>query len=389
VAALSFDLTNISLTKSDTSTVSFGSNLAGVEVAGTRLSPRLVAAASVAQGNYVTMSGTLATATAVTAGSNPQIVTVPPLTPTLAIPININVQADPVAILLDIDIDGSINPGANPTYSPRFTVSELTLGATFFQALIDDQLAKVTAVDTTLGTFTVTLNTFGIDLTVKTDAATGFGGTSQAPLTSLNELQVNDEVILNGILDTDLSLLADRVDAEFRGSVTEQAGMINAQTIPPGSGYVVTGKLASREGVPATPVASVDFNVPAAATFEIQAEDLTVAGFSFDATSVFIGQGVALQQPTGQAINTVLLKNETIRGQVTAKGGNFIDIAPSGAQFTSQGYTSLRVITDPTTLFTNTSLSGLNPGDTISVRGLVFLVAGSPQSLAKTIRRDN
>ncbi len=383
VAALSFDLTTVTLTKTDTTTEPFGSNLSALEVAGTRLSPKLMAAASVPQASYVTMSGTLAASTVVRAGSN-TVTTLPPFTSTLAIPISVTVGTSPVAILLDMDIDGSINPGASPTYNPRFTVSALTLGAAALQAQVDDQLAKVTAVDVVGGTFTVTLNSSAIDLTVKTDAATGFGGTTQTPLTSLNDLQVNDTIILNGVLDTDLKLLAGRVDAEFRGNLAEQTGMINAW-----NPINLAGKLALREGVPPAPVASVDFN-PTGAVFEIQAEALTVGGFSFDSTSVLVGQGVGLQQPTPapQPISTVLLKNETIRGRVASKGPNFVDITPSGAQFTSQGITSLRVVIDPTTLFTNTSLSGLNTGDTISVRGLLFLVSGSPQMLAKTVRRD-
>ncbi len=388
VAALSFDLSTVNLTKSDTTTVPFGSNLSALEVAGTRLSPKLVAAVNVPQADYVTMTGNLAAGTEVVAGSN-TVSTLSPFTPTLAIPINVTVGTSPVAILLDMDIDGSINPGPSPSYSPRFTVTNLTLGAAMLQAELDDQLAKVTAIDVTTSGFTVALNTSGITLTVKTDAATGFGGTAQTSLASLNDLQINDTVVLNGVVDTDLKLLAHRVDAEFRGSVAEQTGAINELT-PPGAGFVVKGKLAGREAVPPAAVASVDFNVPTGAVFEIQAEALTVGGFSFDAASVLLGQGVGLQQPTPtpQPISTVLLKNETIRGRVTSKGPNFVDITPTGAQFTSQGITSLRVVIDPTTLFTNTSLSGLNPGDTISVRGLLFLVFGSPQMLAKTVRRD-
>ncbi len=301
----------------------------------------------------------------------------------------------PVGLVLDFDLNRSLQ--GDLTIQP-------TLGATTLFPLlssdpledVNDFLGQVTAVGASQ--FTLQNPSSGLVLAVQVDAFTQFGGFPQAGLP-------NDftGVRVGQILAADLRLLANGTLRARRVTLEEVANtqvvegvVVSADAANGRITLVVLDEVPDIAGV--APGNRVTVNVQPGASFVVDGDGLTVPpGVSFSGPAdLLAGQEIQARvravasDSSGISLSTdrVRLRMSQFTAGVAARSGNGFTLGGLPGLFTSAEIAAIQVPASLETNFENVSgLAGLNPGDVVSLRGLLFPAATSPTLVARKVRR--
>ncbi len=208
---------------------------------------------------------------------------------------------------------------------------------------------------------------------------------------------------VNQIVEVDLSLpgggppfTAKKVELEDDVNQEDVEGMIvNAANPPTSFTMVVHDDQLSANANKVSVGNQVTVTIDATATFGIDKNGLNVpAGLSFaSGLDLLPGQEVEVQVKPGTAISAgppvsltasrIALKRSQMTGQVQA---------PAGSSFTLTGLpspfpASVQVDASQAKFENVSGVSGLNAGDTVSVKGLLFGPATSPTVVAQKVRK--
>jgi hypothetical protein len=143
----------------------------------------------------------------------------------------------------------------------------------------------------------------------------------------------------------------------------------------------------------------VRINMQAGGTFDVDDTDLPVTGMSFAGSpDIMVGQVVqiepssALASGTPEQLNTNhvrLMKTWMTAKVASVVNANTFTLQSLPGMFGTAGFSTMTVNTSAQTMFENvTNVAGLNVGDTVSVRGPMFLVSSTPTIIcAKVLKR--
>ncbi len=97
---------------------------------------------------------------------------------------------------------------------------------------------------------------------------------------------------------------------------------------------------------------------------------------------------IVLTPPAFRFRPTARLRMSQFTAAVVARSGNGLTLGGLSGLFTSAGIAAIQVPASLETNFENISgLAGLNPGDVVSLRGLLFPATNSPTLVARKLRR--
>jgi len=337
--------------------------------------------------------------------------TLSPVTATVSsapFPITIS-QNSVVGIRLDFNVNSSVQPDLS--INPTVTIKQVT------QKQDSDEGQEIEKIDEVDGQVTATAsNQFtlmnlrsGQSFTISVDGSTVFQDFSRAGCTA-SPADISC-VKLGQILDVDLSengmgmMFAKRVEFEedanreaIKGTITsaecamQQFHMVVFNEEPTVSGI--------SEGSPV--VVTIQPN----AVFQVGGEELsedggfTISGASFSScTDLMVGQDVQIRPGTVSSSGGVpSVTTDLVRlwpSQITGQVGA---INTTTGTFTLTGLSSLFTGASPTITTINvvtlskmrfedfSGLSSLTPGNTVSVRGLLFNTPGTPTLVTRTMR---
>jgi hypothetical protein len=143
----------------------------------------------------------------------------------------------------------------------------------------------------------------------------------------------------------------------------------------------------------------VTVHVPPGTSFRMDNDGLSTSGFTFGAfTDLLVGQNVQVRRVSGDGSSATPIETDRVRlrmSRFTAKVKTKIDAntftvdTSTIGLFNSAGITEITVNTSSQTAFKNiASVSALNVGDTVSLRGLLFKQpAGNPVLVAGKVRK--
>jgi hypothetical protein len=138
--------------------------------------------------------------------------------------------------------------------------------------------------------------------------------------------------------------------------------------------------------------------VQAGSVFDVDDLDMAVSGMSFASSSdLMVGQIVQIE-PTSALVNGTALQLNTnhlrlMKAWMTATvasniGPNTFTVNNLPGLFGNVGIGTIKISGSPQTSFENVSgISALNAGDTVSVRGPMFVTGGMPTLIASKIQK--
>lgn len=191
------------------------------------------------------------------------------------------------------------------------------------------------------------------------------------------------------------SLHAEKVRLESGSSQVLQ-GMIVAINNSTQFDMVMTNAAPAFQGLNLGAV--VRMNMQAGTTFDVDDTDLPVSGMSFAGSlDMMVGQIVQIQPSsalvngTPPQLNTgrVRLMKTWMTAVVASKiDANTFTLQSLPGMFGAAGFSTMKVATSTQTMFENVSnVAALNVGDTVSVRGPMFLSAGAPTMIAGKVQK--
>ena len=322
------------------------------------------------------------------------------------------------AMMLNLDLNAAasliIDPTTNTvTINPVITVTSEPADQQKNQpeaGELEHLAGTVTAVDTTKGTFTISLGQSGVSLTFATGPATKFdiADSSNGTLGALAQGMI---VRVDGTTQPDGTLLATEVESVLPVTTAfDTQGLVTSITGSPVTSFTLLAQDGNHEdksgddGGDAMPTAPITVNVDDSTVFAVDAGELTVdpAVFPFDAAHLSKGQNVeadssSAPQSMGSGGSTLLVAAQkvTLRQQAltglatnltgTLTSGQFtLTLAPDSAFALLTGQTSLTVFAQSVTDVRQDTFNDDNGGDgggdgggtptmgQVRVRGLVF-----------------
>ena len=301
----------------------------------------------------------------------------------------------PTGVVLDFDLSRSLR--GDLTIQPAITAAALApLLATGTLEEVNDFVGQVTSVGS--NQFTLKSASSGLALAVQVDGSTQFSGFAQAGLTnSITSVSVGQ------IIAADLRLLANGTLLARRVTLEDLAG---AQVV---EGVVVATDAANNrfalvvlDAVPAVvgvaPGNRVTVNSQLGTAFAVDNDGVSVPlGVSFgSAADLLVGQAVqvralsAASDAAGIVVSTdrLRLRMSQVTASVATKTGNGFTLGALPSIFTSAGVSEIQVPASLDTSFESVSgLAALNPGDVVSLRGLLFRATSSPTLAARKVRK--
>jgi hypothetical protein len=324
--------------------------------------------------------------------SNPELVVlnnaVPPapvkITPTLSstsvtvtftAPITVTSSSSSV-INFDLDLAGSVTlsgtPPTSATITPKFNVTTATANNSDEDSgEIDDVHGSVTSISAP--NFTIQTKTSTI--TFATDANTQF----KDGITALSQLKVGDIVEVDGTTKPDGSKLATKIEVEESQSGEEAEGIITAVTGAPATQITIAHQVDSTGT--ATPPVTVDVTLNASTKFSVRTDKLNLGGTvpAFDASH--IGKGQRVETDSGSSTTTPIVADK-LKLREQALVGTVSGASASGFTLTLNASSAFATLTGQSTVAvsvvsgTNLKVTPAN-GNTVRVRGLIFVNAGS------------
>ncbi len=322
-----------------------------------------------------------------------------------AAPFPLTITANsPVGLLLDINLANLINSDAtlNLSASNGMTVTQLMpVGGAL--APIEDLVGAVANKDA--GNNRFTLQRAQGNLVIQVDSNTKFTSFDQAaPACSANPQTftcvANGQIVqLNAQLQNAGTLLATGIQFEDDANQEEAEGIVVGISpgVPPTQfNIVIVGETSNTSLVQMGNLFRVQYlsNSP----FSVDDAAINTSGFSFvTASDLQVGQQILVRVRTTTAGTPPLITADRIKLRGSRFTGKVVG-TPSGTTFnvntlptifTVNGITQIQVQTSSTlTEFQNVSgVSGLVAGDTVSLRGPLFLSSGSLVLEAERVRK--
>lgn len=312
----------------------------------------------------------------------------------------IAISGSATSLNFDLDLQNSVTvSGGSATVAPVFTVTQVQIRAGETEKEEDGAIDEFTGIITAISGTTLTVqNHAGMSLTFNTDANTKFDDIS-----GFSALKVGMLVEVKASSQADGSFLAAAIEAKVEiGDMEEQMeleGLVTQTTGTPVTTFqLLTRQAAMAAGTPPAVGQGIGVNVTSSTVFRIPKRgfDLTNLPFTpaFDASHLIAGQSVEVDSPTPATTSVnagrVALHAQMVKGTVsnlTSTGSNsstFTLTVPADSVFaTLTGSTTLTVFKQPGTDLRNSIT--INNGDTVRVRGLLFLDGASLKLVARRI----
>lgn len=301
----------------------------------------------------------------------------------------------PFNMQIDFDLMDSIQSsmGMNPTMTS--TMQQSMQSSDVFDQM-DDMVGQITSIDVSDNQFKIAFVQGMPSMTVVTDSNTTFENFDSAGKTNnMAGLSQGEIVLVNMQLIASGSLRAATVRLE---SMNPQVldGMVLVMDSPTQFDMVVMNEAPAFQGVNVGDV--IRMNLDSGASFNIDDMDLPVSGMIFGGSSdMMIGQMVQIEPtsslvsgtPSQLTTNTVRLMNTWVTASVASKiDANTLALQNLPGMFGAAGMTTMKVSTSLQTEFDNvSSAAALNVGDTVSVRGPMFTMSGTPILIASKVQR--
>ena len=403
---VSFEITVNSVVLTDTSGNNVTALSAPVRVELTRLAGTFapLSAVSVPQGTYTKATFVVSNPEVEIVAGDGSVVKREPTLPSTSITItftpNLVVGANAVTLNFDFDVAKSviIDAAGNVTLAPTIVVAPAVANPVEDRG-DDGELEDVrgTVKSTGTNTFMVSVHDGLQTLTFKTDANTIFEG-----IASLADLKTGMQVEINSTLQTDGSLLAKKVEAENEieneSNGMELEGLIASKTGTPVTQFsiVTRDESSSSASGPALGM-MVSVSVDSNTKFSVQNGKIPFASLpftpTFDAKTLSAGQNVEVDSDgsSGSPVRAhkVVLHEQSLKGTVSsiatnAGGTTFTLTLPSDSVFSMfSGSQTVTVYQQAATELKG--LSTISSGNTVLVRGLVFLDGGTFKVVARRI----
>lgn len=313
--------------------------------------------------------------------------TSPSVTVTFTAPITVSSTSSSV-INFDLDLAASVTlsgtPPTSASVTPKFNVTTSTANNSGDDSgEIDDVHGSVTAINAP----NFTIQTAQSSITFATDTTTQFSD----GITALSQLKVGDIVEVDGMTKPDGTKLATKVEREEASAGEEAEGIITAVTGSPATQITIAHQVDSSGTT--TPPVTVDVSITASTAFSVRTDKLSLGGTTpaFDATH--IGKGQRVEADTGNSTTTPLsadklkLREQALVGTVSgASSSGFtltLNASSAFATLTGQSTVAVSVVSG-----TNLKVTPAN-GNTVRVRGLIFVNVGSYSMIATRVDGNN
>jgi Domain of unknown function (DUF5666) len=311
-------------------------------------------------------------------------------------PFPITVEANtPFNLQMDFDLMDSLqsNMGMNPVMTSM--MQQGTTGSNILDEM-DDMIGQVSSVDATNNQFKMSLVQGMLSMTATVDTNTTFQDFDRIGKTNnISGLSQGQIVLVKMQLMAGGTLHASKVRLESN-SPQVMDGMIVATNSATQFDMVMMNEAPAFQGVNIGDV--VRMNLQAGSIFDVDDMDMPVSGMSFAAASdMMVGQMVQIEPTSALASGTPsqLSTNHLrlMKTWMTAKVASQIDantftVNNLPGMFGTAGISSLKISTSMQTVFENVSgASALNVGDTVSMRGPMFVVSGVPMIVASKVQK--
>ncbi len=312
-------------------------------------------------------------------------------------PFPMDVQANtPMNLQMDFDLMDSLqsNMGMNPTMT---AMMQQEMPASNMFDVIDDMIGQVASVNTSSNQFTMSFMQGLASMTFAVDSNTTFEDfDSIGKPNSIAGLAQGQLVLVKADLLSAGTLHADKVRFETANPQVLD-GMVVAISSSTQFDMVVMNEAPAFQGVNVGDV--VRMNLQAGTMFDIDDMDLPVSGMSFaNSSDMMVGQMVQIEPTstlvsgTPPQLNTdhVRLMKTWVTATVASKiDANTFMLNNLPGMFGSAGMSSMTIDASAQTTFENVSgVAALNVGDSVSVRGPMFMANGTATFVAsKVVKR--
>jgi Domain of unknown function (DUF5666) len=317
----------------------------------------------------------------------PATLTSPSATVTFTAPITVTSSSSTV-INFDLDLAGSVTlsgtPPTSATVTAKFNATTATANNSGEDSgEMDDVHGKVT----NIAAPNFTIQTATSSITFATDSSTQF----KDGITSLSQLKVGDIVEVDGTTRPDGSKLATKVEVESDQNGEEAEGVITAVTGSPATQITIAHQVDSTGTT--TPPVTVDVTINSSTAFSVRTDKLSLGGTApaFDASH--IGKGQRVEADAGSSAATPIVASK-LKLREQALVGTVSGATASGFTLTLNASSAFATLTGQSTVAV-TVVSGTNlkvtpaNGNTVRVRGLIFVNAGSYSMIATRVDANN
>ena len=311
-------------------------------------------------------------------------------------PFPLNVQANtPLSMQMDFDVMNSMQPNLSVNPSMTSMMQQPMQGSSAFDAM-DDIVGQVGGVNASNNQFTLQVLQGPPSMTIGVDSNTMFEDFNTiGNANSLSGMAAGQIVEVNMQLMSGGTLHATKVRFE-NNNAQELDGMIVAINSPTQADMIVTGMAPAVQGVNIGDV--VRMNLQAGTSFDIDDHDMPVSGMSFAGVSdMMVGQVVQTEPmsvpsagtPAQVNVNHVRLMKAWFTATVASKiDASTFTVNNLPGLFAPAGINSAKIMTSSGTEFTNISgVAALNVGDTVSLRGAMFMASGNATMIASKVQR--
>ena len=317
----------------------------------------------------------------------PATLSSPSVTVTFTSPITVTSSSTTV-INFDLDLAGSValsgTPPTSATVTPKFNVTTATANNSDEDSgEMDDIHGSVTNI--AAPNFTIQTKTSTI--TFATDNNTQF----KDGITSLSQLKVGDIVEVDAMTKPDGSKLATKIEVESGQNGEEAEGVITAVTGSPATQITIAHQVDSTGNT--TPPVTVDVTINSSTVFSVRTDKVNLGGTTpaFDASH--IGKGQRVEADSGSSATTPIVAGK-LKLREQALVGTVSGTTASGFTLTLNSSSAFATLTGQSTVAV-TVVSGTNlkvtpaNGNTVRVRGLIFVNAGSYSMIAARVDGNN
>lgn len=309
-------------------------------------------------------------------------------------PFPLDVAANtPFNLQMDFDLMDSMqsNMGMNPDMT---SMMQQSTGSSDVFDHMDDMVGQISSVDVPDNQFTIGFVQGMPSMTVATDTNTTFEDFDAVGKTNdMAGLAQGEIVLVKMRLMAGGTLRASEVRLE---SVDSQVllGMVVAMNSATQFDMVVMNEAPAFQGVNIGDV--VRMNLQSGAAFNIDDTDLPVSGMPFGSSAdMMVGQMVEIE-PTSALVsgtppqlntNTVRLMETWMTATVASKiDASTFSIQGLPGMFGAANISTMTVSASSQTEFDNVSgVTALNLGDTVSIRGPLFIMSGTPTIVASKV----
>lgn len=309
-------------------------------------------------------------------------------------PFPMTVQANmPFDIQCDFDLMDSLQSNMGMTPMMSSVMQQTTQGSNVLDDM-DDMLGQIASVGN--NQFTMSFVQGMSSMTISTDSNTTFlGFDAIGKSNGFSGLAQGQIVMVRMQLMAGGTLHAEKVRFE---SNTPQVldGMIVAVNNSTQFDMVMTKEAPAFQGLNLGSLVRV--NMQAGSMFDIDDTDLPVSGMPFAASSDMMASQIVQIEPTSALVNGTPPQLNTnhvrlMKTWITAKVASIVNADTFTMQslpgmMGSAGFTAMTVNTSAQTMFENVAnAAGMSMGDTVSVRGPMFTLNGTPTIVCSKVQK--